>query len=171
MRLEDRFPGLPIQAMLFSRLAISLGRKVTALLERHIHRSGLQEPAFRVLTTLYSQPGGAAHPSQLCTITGLSPTNISRISDALVGRDLITRSPSLVDRRRRALQITARGESLVRNILPTLFATTRPILRGCSEQEQVRLIGHLKLIAVGLAARKPAAAPIVLAPSPNSETT
>jgi MarR family transcriptional repressor of emrRAB len=152
-RLRDQLPELPIEAILFCRLTATLGRKVSTLLERHSQPVGVQEPAFIVLMTLYSQPGGIACPSELCVATGQSPTNISRISDALVVRGLITRSPSLVDRRRRALQITAQGECLVRNVLPTLFAATRPILRGFSEQEQVRLIDHLKLIAVGLAAR------------------
>ncbi len=70
------------------------------MLDHEIRPFGLAEAEFRVLTTLFSQPQGVAHPSDLCMRASQSPANMSRICDALVNRDLITRVLSLHDRRR-----------------------------------------------------------------------
>src|ERR1039458_2119490 len=94
-RLRGRMPDLPTSCVLLSRLLQHLGRGMSAMLEHEIRPFGLNEAEFRVLTTLFSQPDGVAHPTDLCSKTSQSPANMSRISDALVSRDLITRLSSL----------------------------------------------------------------------------
>src|SRR5579862_8641542 len=89
--LSARLPEVPLTEILLSRLLQHLGREMAARFEQKIRPFGLNEAEFRVLTTLYSQPEGVAHPSDLCSRAAQSPANISRISDALVSRDLITR--------------------------------------------------------------------------------
>jgi MarR family transcriptional repressor of emrRAB len=69
---------------------------------------------------------------------------MSRIADALVSRNLITRVLSVQDRRRMVLRITEEGEELVRRLLPTLFGSLRGMLAEFSEPEQAQLIGFLK---------------------------
>jgi DNA-binding MarR family transcriptional regulator len=69
---------------------------------------------------------------------------MSRISDALVRRDLITRVSSLHDRRRMVLRITEQGEDLVRRLLPKLFVPARGMFAEFSESEQRLLISQLK---------------------------
>src|ERR1700689_5250724 len=81
--LSARIPDLPITGMLLCRLIQHLGREMTAMLEQKIRPFGLAEAEFRVLTTLFSQPDGVAHPSDLCVRALPSPANMSRISDAL----------------------------------------------------------------------------------------
>ena len=60
---------------------------------------------------------------------------MSRISDALVSRDLITRVSSVQDRRRMVLRITEQGEALVRQLLPLLHAPLKEIFSDFSEAE------------------------------------
>jgi len=120
------------------------------MLEHHIRPVGLAEAEFRVLTTLFCQPDGVAHPSDLCSRAAQSPANMSRISDALVGRQLITRDHSAQDRRRMVLRITDAGESLVRSLLPTLFGPLRELFSDFSDAEQLQLIGQLKRLAAKL---------------------
>src|SRR6202167_5383861 len=119
--LAARMPDWPLTEVLLCRLMLHMGREMTAMLEQQIRPYGLAEAEFRVLTTLFSQPDGVAHPSDLCVRAGQSPANISRISDALVSRDLITRVLSAHDRRRMVLRITEQGEELVRQLLPKMF--------------------------------------------------
>jgi MarR family transcriptional repressor of emrRAB len=69
---------------------------------------------------------------------------MSRISDALVSRDLITRVLSVQDRRRIVLRITEQGEALVRQLLPKLFVSLRGMFAEFSESEQRLLISLLK---------------------------
>lgn len=120
------------------------------MLEHEIRPFGLAEVEFRVLTTLFSQPDGTAHPTELCARTLQSPANMSRISDALVSRDLITRVASVHDRRKMVLHITPQGEQLVQRLLPTLYGGLREMFKEFSEEEQQRLIGQLKRLGVKL---------------------
>lgn len=149
-RLRGRMPDLPISSVLLSRLLQHVGRGMTSMLDNQIRPFGLNEPEFRVLTTLFSQPEGIAHPGDLCVKTSQSPANMSRISDALVSRDLITRVASLHDRRKMVLRITEQGEELVRRLLPKMAGPLREMLVDFPEEAQLQLIGHLKLLGAKL---------------------
>jgi MarR family transcriptional repressor of emrRAB len=143
-QLTARLPDTPVDSVLLSRLILFLGRDLATMLDSHIRPVGLAEAEFRVLTALFSQADGVAHPSDLCALAAQSPANMSRISDALVSRDLITRVLSEQDRRRMVLRITEKGEELVRFLLPTLFSALRDMLVDFSAAEQKDLIGQLK---------------------------
>jgi MarR family transcriptional repressor of emrRAB len=143
-------PDLPRSSILLSRLMQHIGRGMASMLEIQIRPFGLSEAEFRVLTTLFSQPEGRAHPSDLCAKTSQSPANMSRISDALVGRDLITRLSSLHDRRKMVLRITEQGEELVRRLLPTMYGPLRELFKDFPENEQLNLIEQLKILSTNL---------------------
>jgi DNA-binding MarR family transcriptional regulator len=115
-------------------------------LEREIRPSGLAEVEFRVLTTLFSQPEGIAHPSELCRCASQSPRNMSRIGDALESRDLITRVLSARDRRRMVLRITSRGEDVVRQLLPKMFVPVREMFSSCTPTEQSEMVKLLRRV-------------------------
>jgi MarR family transcriptional repressor of emrRAB len=149
-RLSARMPDTPVAGIMLSRLMLNLGRGMAGMLEQQIRPFGLAEAEFRVLTTLFSQPEGVAHPSELCARTSQSPANMSRISDALVRRDLITRVLSAHDRRRMVLRITEQGEELVRRLLPLLFAPLREMLKDFSDADQQQLIAQLKRLGMKL---------------------
>src|SRR5580698_1350809 len=123
--LKQRMPDLPVSGILLCRLVLHIGREMAARFEQQLKPFGLAEAEFRVLTTLFSQPDGVAHPSDLCARASQSPANMSRISDALVSRGLITRVLSVHDRRRMVLRITEQGEALVRQLLPKMFVPLR----------------------------------------------
>ena len=148
--LSARMPDLPFNEILLCRLMFHLGREMTTKFEQQIRPFGLAEAEFRVLTTLFSQPDGVAHPGDLCARAGQSPANMSRISDALVSRNLITRVLSAQDRRRMVLRITEEGEELVRRLLPTMFVSLRGMLAEFTEAEQRQLISQLKRMYVNL---------------------
>jgi len=143
-RLKARLPSTPVTKIMLSRMLVELGRGMIGRFEQQIRPLGLAEPEFRVLSVLFSQPEGVAHPSDLCARTGQSPANMSRIADALVSRDLITRVPSARDRRRMVLRITEEGEEFVRRLLPALFAALDSILADFNDQELEQLIALLK---------------------------
>jgi len=149
-RLSARVPDLPITGILLARLLVNLGREMANMLDQQIRPFGLTEAEFRALTMLYAQPEGVAHPSDLCARTSQSPANMSRLTDALVDRGLITRVMSVHDRRKMVLRITDQGEELVRRLLPTLFAPLQAIYQEFSEEEQRRLIAELKRLGAKL---------------------
>src|ERR1700693_2343894 len=134
-----RISDLPFGGILLFRLVLQIGREMAAGFESKLRPFGLAEVEFRVLTTLFSQPDGVAHPSDLCARAAQSPANMSRISDALVRRDLITRVLSVQDRRRMVLRITEQGEDLVRRLLPKLFGSLRVMFAEFSESDLQQL--------------------------------
>lgn len=148
--MQVRIPETPMCGVLISRLLMHLGRGMSSMLEQEIRPFGLAEAEFRVLTTLFSSPEGVAHPSELCDRTSQSPANMSRISDALVSREFITRVSSLHDRRKMVLRITLQGEELVQRLLPNLFEPLRAMLTDFPEKEQRQLISQLKRLALTL---------------------
>src|SRR5580698_9851704 len=148
--LKQRMPDLPVSGILLCRLVLHIGREMAARFEQQIKPFGLAEAEFRVLTTLFSQPDGVAHPGDLCVRASQSPANMSRISDALVSRGLITRVSSLHDRRRMVLRITPEGEQFVRQLLPKLFVPLRDMLKGFPEAEQREMTAQLKRLGVEL---------------------
>jgi MarR family transcriptional repressor of emrRAB len=148
--LRARMPDLPFNEILLCRLMLHMGREMAAKFEQQIRPFGLAEAEFRVLTTLFSQPEGVSHPSDLCARAAQSPANMSRISDALVSRNLITRVLSVQDRRRMVLRITEEGEDLVRRLLPKMFVSLRGLLADFSAAEQAQLIAQLKRLHLSL---------------------
>src|SRR5258708_3310268 len=148
--LKQRMPDLPVSGILLCRLVLHIGREMAARFEQQMKPFGLAEAEFRVLTTLFSQPEGVAHPSDLCARTSQSPANMSRISDALVARGLITRVSSVHDRRRMVLRITEEGEEFVRQLLPKLHQPLRRMLKDFPELEQRQMVAQLKRLGVAL---------------------
>lgn len=148
--LKQRMPDLPVSGILLCRLVLHIGREMAAKFEQQIKPFGLAEAEFRVLTTLFSQPDGVAHPSDLCARASQSPANMSRISDALVSRGLITRVSSLHDRRRMVLRITEEGEEFVQQLLPKLHAPLNRMLKDFPEAEQRELAAQLKRLGAEL---------------------
>jgi DNA-binding MarR family transcriptional regulator len=150
--LSARLPDVPLNEILLCRLLLHLGREMASTFEQKIRPFGLAEAEFRVLTTLFSQPNGVAHPGDLCSRAAQSPANMSRICDALVERDLITRVLSDQDRRRMVLRITERGEEFVRELLPKMFVPLRGMWAMFPEAEQRQLISQLKRLHMSLEA-------------------
>ena len=148
--LKQRVPDLPVSGILMCRLLLHIGRELATRFEQQIRPYGLAEAEFRVLTTLFSQPDGVAHPSDLCVRASQSPANMSRISDALVDRGLITRVSSVHDRRRMVLRITEEGEVFVRQLLPKLYVSLRRMLKNFPESEQRQLAAQLKKLGAEL---------------------
>src|SRR5580698_924782 len=148
--LKQRMPDLPVSGILLCRLVLHIGREMAARFEQQLKPFGLAEAEFRVLTTLFSQPDGVAHPSDLCARTSQSPANMSRISDALVARGFITRVSSVHDRRRMVLRITEEGEKFVRELLPKLHVPLRRMLKDFPESEQRQMVAQLKKLGAEL---------------------
>lgn len=134
--------AIPAEDALLFRTLLLVGRALGHLADDAIRPSGLAEAEFRVLMQLYSRPDGVGNPSELCAGSAHSPANISRITDTLVARGLISRTASEQDRRRMILSVTSEGEALIRSFLPaayrqigTLFATlsaeSRAHLKAC----------------------------------------
>jgi MarR family transcriptional repressor of emrRAB len=149
-RLSLMMPELPKQEVLLVRLVLFLAHDLDTMLEQTIRPFGLGEGEFRVLTALFSQPQSTAHPGDLCARASQKPANMSRITDALVKRDLITRVPSAEDRRKLVLRITKKGIALVHRVLPVVWVPLRQLCSDTSVKEQERLVADLRKLLIRL---------------------
>lgn len=156
VRLSQLLPGTPRDEVLLVRLVLLLAQHVNLMLEHQIRPHGLGDGEFRVLVALYSQPQGTANPSELCARAAQSPANMSRITDALVDHDLITRVASEEDRRRWVLGITDKGVALVRRVVPQLHGPVRQMCAGLPPRDLKRVIAQLKQCLTDLDAATPA---------------
>ena len=143
-RIAERTPGLSVTEAMILRVGVMLGRTLASRLEQWLKPTGLAEMEFRALMSLYTQADGRAHPSDLCATLAQSPANLTRVSDALVERGLITRELSDQDRRRVVMHITPAGEQLVSELLPEMIGNTRRLFSQYTADDKAKLLADLK---------------------------
>jgi len=148
--LQKRVDSVPVTEILISRLLINLAREMSNLLDQRLRPSGLSEPEFKVLVSIYASPENAVNPSELCVGIGQSPANITRLTDSLVERELITRIPDEHDRRRLLLQITPQGTTLIKKLMPLMTDGARKNYRDFSKTELKKLLADLKQLAAAI---------------------
>ncbi len=150
IRLQKRGVSLPLDDVVLFRTLFLLGRSLGQFAETAMRPYDLAESELRALVELFSQPEGTGHPGSLCAGTSQSPATMTRSTDVLVERGLISRVPSEQDRRRMILQVTPEGEALVRRILPSFYEHVRPLFQNWSADARALLLRQLNELAVAL---------------------
>lgn len=146
-RLQHQIPDLPVTQILTSRALVFLGRELSNMVDQRLRPHGLSEIEFRTLMNVYSFRETAAYPSDLCTSLGQSPANITRITDTLVERGLISRVPDERDRRRLVLKTTEHGEQLIKTLKPLMMDSVRASYQDFSQADLELLLKSLKHLA------------------------
>jgi MarR family transcriptional repressor of emrRAB len=146
-RLKHRVPDLPVAQILASRALVALGRELSNMLDQRLRPYGLSDIEFRALISVYSLQDTAAYPGDLCASLGNSPANITRITDNLVERGLLSRVADERDRRRLLLTITPQGELLLQNLLPVMLQSMRESFQGFGATDVDQLLDSLKHLA------------------------
>lgn len=149
-QVSDRMPALPQQDVMLVRLLHLAAEGLTVRFLDVLKPHGLNESDFRVLMQLYSSPGGSAYPSELCVFVVQTPTNMTRIADALVRRKLVTRTPGEHDRRRIELRITPAGRRFVERLLPKLFPLLTASFSALDQREKRTLEKLLERVIVSV---------------------
>ncbi len=146
-RLQRRVPELPVLQILASRLLVQLGRELSNSLDQRLRPHGLNDLEYRTLMTVYSFSDRAVYPSELCASLNQSPANITRITDSLVERGLITRIPDEQDRRRLVLKTTPAGDKMARSLLPFMTNSICESYRNFAVEDLQQLVASLKKLA------------------------
>lgn len=149
-QVSRRMPALPLQDVLLVRLLHLAAEGLTVRFLKVLKPYGLNESDFRVLMQLYSSPDGSAYPSELCASVVQTPTNMTRIADALVKHKLVTRTPGEQDRRRIELRITPAGRRFVSTLLPKLFPLLQAAFSDLDDQEKHTLHALLQRVIVSV---------------------
>ncbi len=149
-RVSRIIPQMPAPEARISRLMLMLGATIERELESKLKPHRLNHSEFLTLMILYSRPDGSSTPGELCEYTTQGATNMTRIANTLVKRDLITRSTSQADRRRVLIRITSAGRRFVKKMLPPMFPQIDAMFAGFSATDKRQLDRLLRKLADNL---------------------
>jgi MarR family transcriptional repressor of emrRAB len=149
-RVATRVPGLPVDQAVILRTLTLLTRDLVARMDQFLRPAGLSEVEFRTLSILFAHSDEQVCPSELGGHLAQSPANMTRVSDALVQRGLITRTPSELDRRRLMLRLTPEGDALMDRLLPQMSGFMRSLFGEFEPAQLNRLLEDLKRLVAAL---------------------
>lgn len=149
-RVAENIDGLPKCQVLLIRLLLLTGEALQRDVEAKLKPFDLNDSDFRTLMMLYSSQDGSSTPSELCALAEQKPTNMTRITNLLAKRGLITRSHATQDRRQIVLTITAEGRRFIRKLLPPMFPEVISKFACFSDTERKTFEHLLKKLALHL---------------------
>lgn len=158
-RVSQIIPQMPAVEARLCRLMLMVGCSLEEGLELKLKPHKLNHSDFLTLMILYSRPDGSSTPGELCEFATQGATNMTRITNALVKRGLITRGASAEDRRRVLIRITAAGRRCVQKMLPPMFPRVDAMFAGFSETDKRHLNRLLCKLAHNLDQLDPDAQP------------
>ncbi|MBB6189429.1 MarR family transcriptional regulator [Rhodanobacter sp. MP7CTX1] len=149
-RVSQIIPQMPLVEARLCRLMLMAGSTLEGELELKLKPHKLNHSDFLTLMILYSRPEGSSTPGELCEFATQGATNMTRITNALVKRGLITRGASAEDRRRVLIRITPAGKRFVQKMLPPMFPRLGAMFANFTETDKHNLSRLLRKLAINL---------------------
>jgi DNA-binding MarR family transcriptional regulator len=143
-------PQLPATEARLCRLMLMVGNGVKEEMASGLRPRKLNHSEFLTLMILYTRPDGSSTPGELCDLATQGATNMTRIGNALLKRELITRGGGAGDRRRVLIRITAAGRHFVEEMLPPIFPRVLAMFSGFSDTDKRHLDRLLRKLADNL---------------------
>ena len=128
------------------------GRLTSALLGAHDKAlASLGLTARQGIVLLNCSRGEANTPAELAFLNGLDVSTMTRMLDRLERKDLLTRTRSRTDRRKVLVELTPKGNALVRKAIPIGARIAKDAWRGVTTEEKriLRRIVHKILTNLG----------------------
>jgi DNA-binding MarR family transcriptional regulator len=132
----------PVDPLLLCQLLVSIGRDLSTRLNHVVGSAGIGYAEFQVLAGLFTRGVKGAYPTELARRLGESSANLTRITDRLIEKNLISRQRSKRDRRRVLIHLTEDGASTVRACLPVASAAISSFFDELTSAEQTKWIGN-----------------------------
>ncbi len=122
-RLEERF------SFLVNRVAVG----VVELFSRDALKFGISIPMWRVLAVLID--GGQMRLVDIAKLTSIDASSLSRITDAMHAKRIISRSRSRQNRRELVIAVPERGKEIARALVPTALSYEGYMIEGMSQSD------------------------------------
>jgi DNA-binding MarR family transcriptional regulator len=143
--------GLTLDAYLPYRLSVA-SNAVSGLIARaYQDRFGLSVPQWRLICVLAE--GGALTQGQLVSKTVMDKVMVSRATQGLLRRHLVSRTAHHADARSHVLALSTQGQRLYAEIAPLALAYEQALIAGLSPEEVdglKRLLSRLQSAATAL---------------------
>ena len=105
---------------------------------------GLTIPEWRLVAVIAEHDG--ITQAAICTRTGMDKVTVSRAAIALTARGLVSRAPSISDRRSLELALSSDGRALYAQIAPKALELEKRIFGGLGAQELRAFVATLRQI-------------------------
>jgi DNA-binding MarR family transcriptional regulator len=126
------------------RLSVASNAVSGLISESYRKRFGLKIPEWRIIAILAEQ--GQVTPQALAVTTRMDKITVSRAATAMIDRGLIHALDNPGDGRSHFLALTADGEALYHEIVPTALAVETALLASLSADERTTLDALLRRI-------------------------
>ena len=114
---------------------IKTGHWITDEVSRVLKEDGISEPQYNVLRTLFEAGGQPITAQEILDKMVQRSSNITRIVDKLVAKELVTRELCPSNRRKMDIAITAKGKQVLKNLDQKVHAFHAPYVNNLSEKE------------------------------------
>ena len=135
LRLDDFVPY---------RLSYTSNQVSQAIARTYESLFGLTIPEWRLVAVIAEHDG--ITQAAICTRTGMDKVTVSRAAIALTARGLVSRAPSISDRRSLDLALSSEGRALYEQIAPKALELEKRIFGGLGAQELRAFVATLRQI-------------------------
>jgi DNA-binding MarR family transcriptional regulator len=149
LEAAKRFPDLDPSACEAFLHLMRAGDEAIHGCENYFARHNLSQGRFGVLMQLIDKGEGFQNPrtpAELAEMTGVTRATMTGLIDTLERDGLVKREPDPVDRRMLSVRLTAKGEALLREILPGHFKRMASLMEPLSETERKTLVRLLNKV-------------------------
>ena len=142
---SQRHPAYSLSEALLIRLIRMLDKLMADNAHQQLRRFGLSLSEYNTLTMLEGSEDGLT-VSEVVSLTGEKPSNITRVTDQLFAKGLLERRVSAQDRRVWLLSLNPAGRSLLEQLIPDISAQLRSIFAGVDKSQRENLEASLKML-------------------------
>ena len=149
LEAAKEFPDLDPSACEAFLHLLRTGDESARVVEANLARHNITQGRFGVLMILVNRCAGDTStlgPAELADAAGVSRATMTGLIDTLERDGLVTREPDTVDRRMMLVRLTAKGRSLLGEILPDHFKNMTLLMSSLSEFERQTLVQLLTKI-------------------------
>ncbi len=125
-------------------LLVVLGKRAQRAFSLALEPEGLRPPHFDILATVDSGPQSQA---TLARVLALEPAHLVALLDELEGRGLVRRAPDPADRRRYAIELTAKGTTTYKRLGRLSLQVESELVASLSARERTQLEKLLSTLA------------------------
>jgi MarR family transcriptional regulator, negative regulator of the multidrug operon emrRAB len=140
----ERYPAFPREPAVLVRLIKHLYKRIHANANSLLKPYGITHPEYDVLMMMYGTPEQSLTPTQVAEAAGEKSANVTRLTDQLCEKGLISRASHEEDRRKVTLRLEPEGIALIERMLPDICVLLEEEVGGLGESEQLRLEKLLK---------------------------
>ena len=144
-----RHPGFPRDQAMLARL-IKLVHKLFCDHGNQLMRDyGISHPEYNVLMMLDGSEQGLS-PSEISEAASEKSSNVTRLIDQLLAKELVSREASAEDRRKLVVRLSPAGEQLIEQVMPAVIKQLQHFFSGVEPAELRHTETVLTRILMGL---------------------